>query len=341
MSKIFSNIYMMLRRKWVPLRLSKWKSGGILLTYRCNAACADCYESSSPRKRSILPVEDLREYLRELRRLGFTGPKIHFGGGEPFFDYEHLIKCFEVAEEEGMLPLGKLETNGFWGKNAESARERLTEIKRFGIDQLHVSSDAFHQEFVPIQSVQGAVRIGREVLGEEAVRVSLLEFFQSPIDIMKLPEEKKVEVFHDALKKRPWRIVGRAARSLSHLVERHPKETFAGHACVRKILKRRSIHIDPHGNVFPSTCAGIVLGNAKKQRLSNIYETFEYREHPLVKTLVEEGPLPLLEEAIRYGFSDDEEGYATKCHVCFAARTFFWENGLYPDEVGPEEIYTD
>jgi MoaA/NifB/PqqE/SkfB family radical SAM enzyme len=286
-----------------------------------------------------MPVEDLREYLRELKQLGITGPKIHFGGGEPFFHYGHLIECFEAAREEGMLPLGKLETNAC--KNDELARERVAEIERFGIVRLHISSDVFHQEFIPIESVRTAARIAREVLGEEKVQVGFQKFLDDPIDVGALTEDEKTEAHRDVLKRYPWRIVGRAAKALSHLVERHPAETFAGDDCARKILKRRSIHIDPHGNVFPSTCSGIILGNAKKKPLSDICETFEYREHPLVKTLVEHGPVPLLEEAVRHGFSDDGGGYSTKCHLCFAARSFFWKKGLHPDEVGPGEIYTD
>jgi hypothetical protein len=84
-----------------------------------------------------------------------------------------------------------------------------------------------------------------------------------------------------------------------------------------------------------------VIGNAKKEPLSEIYESFEYRDHPMLKTLVERGPLPLLDEAVQRGFSEDPEGYASKCHLCYTLRTFFWEQGLYADEVGPGEIYTD
>jgi len=325
----------------MSLQLAKWDSGGILLTYWCNAACADCYENSSPRKNSILPVEDAKEYLRELKQLGCTGPSFHFAGGEPFYNYKHLIDCFKAAEEEGMLPLGKLETNAFWCTNDELVRERLTEIKRFGIVELLVSSDVFHQEFVPIQRVQRAVQIGREVLGEKSVRVRFWEFFQNPIDVMKLTEEQKVQVFRDELTQRPERIVGRAAKALSHLVKKHPIETFAGSGCAGPILQSRHIHIDPYGNVFPSGCAGLILGNAKKRKLSKIYETFEYHKHPIFKTLVEHGPVPLLEEAIQYGFEDDKEGYSTKCHLCFETRAFFWEQGLYSDAVGPGEVYTD
>jgi MoaA/NifB/PqqE/SkfB family radical SAM enzyme len=327
-------------QRLAPRRLARWKSGGILLTYSCNAACAHCYENCSPRSRGSASARDVRETLRELKKLGFRGSNIHFAGGEPFYHYRQLIECFEAAEREGMLPLGKLETNAFWCKNDELTRERLMEIRRFGIQELMVSCDVFHQEFVPMERVRRAVRIGREVLGEEAVRVNSQEFFADPVDVMSLSEDEKREVFRDVARRDRWRVVGRAARMLAPLVERHPKEAFVGDHCERKLLRKGSIHIDPQGNVFPPICAGIILGNARKQPLSRIHQTFELGEHPLVKTLAEAGPVPLLAEAVRRGFREDPEGYASKCHMCFEVRRFFWERGIHRDEVGPEEIYT-
>ena len=353
MSKALFKGYTKLMQRVLPLKLQRWRSAGILLTYRCNAECADCYESSSPRNRAILPVEDARLYLRELKKLGMTGRELHFAGGEPFFDYKHLLQCLEAAREEGMLPLGKLETNAFWCKSERMARERLAEIKSFGVLELLVSSDEFHQEFVPIEAVQRAERIGREILGEKAVRVNRQEFLDHPIDMMKLPAEERMEVFREVLQTQSWRLVGRAAKTLSHLVEKYPKERFAGDHCAWKLLGKRTIHIDPYGNVFPSICVGIIIGNAKRQPLSEMCESYEYRDHPLVKTLAERGPLPLLEvhirrlkqklplleEAIRHGLAEDKDGYVSKCHLCFVARTFLRERGLYPDEVGPDEVY--
>jgi len=312
-----------------------------MLTYRCNAECADCYVNSSPRKRALLPPEDLRRYLRELRKLGLTGPRLHFGGGEPFYHYRHLIECLRVAQEEGMLPLGKLETNGFWCKTDEGTRARLEEVKSYGIRQLHVSSDVFHQEFIPIENVRRAVRIGREVLGDDAVRVGLREFFEDPIDVARLTEEEKNAAHRDVLKRYPWRIVGRAAKRLPQLTDRHPREKFAGDACARRLVNARSIHIDPHGNVFPSICAGIILGNANEEPLSEIHARFERGEHPLVDTLTRGGPVPLSDEAIACGFADANKGFATKCHLCFEVRRFFFERGLHAGEVGPAEIYSD
>ena len=340
MSKTLLKGYTKLMQRILPLKLQRWRSAGILLTYRCNAECADCYESSSPRNRAILPVEAARSYLRELKKLGMTGRDLHFGGGEPFFDYKHLLRCLEAAREEGMLPLGKLETNGFWCKSERMARERLAEIKSFGVLELMVSSDEFHQEFVPIEAVQRAERIGREILGEKAVRVNRQEFLDHPIDMMKLSAEERMEVFREVLQTHSWRLVGRAAKTLSHLVEKHPKEAFARDHCAWKLLGKRTIHIDPHGNVFPSICTGIIIGNAEREPLSEMCENYEYREHPLVRTLAERGPLPLFEEAVRHGLAEDKDGYVSKCHLCFVARTFFRERGLYADEVGPDEVYT-
>lgn len=320
-------------------QLAVWDSGGILLTYWCNAACAHCYENSGPVCRGTVPPDDVRGYLRELRRLGWSGPALHFAGGEPFYDYEHLIDCFEAAAREDMLPLGKLETNAFWCSDDELVRERLTEIGGFGIVELLISSDAFHQEFVPIEKVERAVRIGREVLGESRVRVRFWEFLENPVDVTRLTEDEKDEVFRQVLKACPERMVGRAARALSHLVEKHPKEKFAATDCEESILLGRHIHIDPYGNIFPAACAGLILGNANREQISAIHDTFEYDSRPVLKTLVERGPVPLLEEAIQCGFEEDGEGYATKCHLCFEARAFFWERGLHQDEIGPGEVY--
>jgi MoaA/NifB/PqqE/SkfB family radical SAM enzyme len=333
--------YAALMRKFRPRKLAKWKSAGILLTYRCNAACAHCYENSGPNKLAIMPSEHLRELLREFKKLGFTGRDLHFAGGEPFFDYKHLIDCFNVAKEEGMLPLGKLETNGFWCKSEKIARERMTEIKNFGIGTLLISCDPFHQEFVPIEAVKTAERIGNEVFDEGVVVVAPRDFLENPIEMMSLTEDEKTEIFRGILSERPLRMIGRAANSLAHLVENFPKENFAGDHCGRKLLWKKSIHIDPHGNVFPSVCAGIAIGNTMKTPLSKIHDDFEINDHPMVQKLVDNGPLSLMEEAIQAGFADKKEGYSSKCHLCHEARAFFWQTGMYGDEVAPEEAYVD
>ncbi len=60
---------------------------------------------------------------------------------------------------------------------------------------------------------------------------------------------RKLEIFREVAREGPWRMLGRAATTLSELVERHPKEAFAGSRCARKLLRRGGLHIDPHGHL--------------------------------------------------------------------------------------------
>jgi hypothetical protein len=316
-------------------------SGGILLTYWCNASCANCYENCSPRKNSTMPIEDAKEYMIELKKLGCSGQGFHFAGGEPFRNYNKLIKYFEAAQEVEMLPLGTIETNAFWCTNDELVEKRFLEIKDFGLNGIFISSDVFHQEFVPYDRVSRCVRIGKAILGEERVHVRFWEFFNNPIFVNDCTEEQKHDIFREQLKRGTERMCGRAVKKLTPLLPHFPPEHFTGNVCANEILKSRHIHIDPYGNVFPLTCAGLILANAKKHKLSKIYEEFDYLEHPLLRILIDEGPVAVIKEAEKYGFEIDKDGYADKCHLCFELRRFLFSNNLYPDEIGPGEIYTD
>jgi hypothetical protein len=75
--------------------------------------------------------------------------------------------------------------------------------------------------------------------------------------------------------------------------------------------------------------------------LSHIYRQFNIDLHPMFKALVKKGPVSLLQEAIKHGFKEPNQGYASKCHMCYEIRRFFWENGLHRDEVGPAEVYVE
>ena len=78
----------------------------------------------------------------------------------------------------------------------------------------------------------------------------------------------------------------------------------------------------------------------RNKPLSHIYRQFKTDLHPVFKALAKTGPVSLVQEAIKHGFQEPE-GYASKCHVCYEARRFFWEHGLHRDEVGPAEVYVE
>ena len=318
-----------------------WDDIGIMLSYSCPAECATCYVNSSPQRRGLLRPDDLRNILLELKKLGCSGRHLHFAGGEPFLAYEHLLECLNIAQQEGMLPIQKLETNCFWCTNDATTRQCFAEVKSFGINQLLISCDPFHQQYIPIENVRRACTIACEVFGSHAVLVREQCFLDTPVDINTLPDNKRAVAIGEVLRALPTRFVGRAARQLTQFVTRYPKEKFAGDHCAQPLLRSKKAHVDPHGNMYPFCCAGIRIGNMRNKPLSHIYKHFNTDLHPMFKALAERGPVFLVQEAIKHGFKEPAQGYASKCHVCYEIRCFFWEHGLYRDEVGPAEVYAE
>jgi len=78
-----------------------------------------------------------------------------------------IIKYFEAAQQVKILPLGTIETNAFWCTSDELVENRFLEIRDFGLNGIFISSDVFHQEFVPYDRVSRCVRIGKAILGEK------------------------------------------------------------------------------------------------------------------------------------------------------------------------------
>ena len=197
--------------------------------------------------------------------------RVHLAGGEPFHDWVRLVAVIRAARDAGQTSLEKIETNAFWATDDGLTRARLELLDALGLERLAVSTDVFHQEYVPFERVQRCVAIARNVLGRGRVSVRRWDFFQNPVDVPALTPAEKRRVFLAALKRHPERLTGRAAMQLAPLLPGQPAATFAGQCCASEILHSRHVHIDPYGNIFPGTCAGIILGRAGPKSVEEVW----------------------------------------------------------------------
>jgi hypothetical protein len=110
--------------------------------------------------------------------------------------------------------------------------------------------------------------------------------------------------------------------------------------CKSDFLGAKGVHIDPFGNVFSSTCSGIIVGNVNQMSLEDIWKQFDPRRSGLIGTLFEKGPYGLLTEAEKLGYKR-AKFYAGKCHLCASIRQLFFKNGLEKSVIGPAECYED
>ena len=322
-----------------------WSSAGLMLTYWCPSRCACCYVFAGPdagREETEMSVELAIACWRGVRELAGQRGKVHITGGEPFGNYERLKRILQAACEERLGGLEKIETNAYWCTDDKLVRRRLAELKEIGLTRLQVSTDVYHQEYIPLERVERVVRIAHEVLGETGIQVRWRDFPAEPVLVANMSGSQREAAFSAALAKRRERLLGRAADELVNLFPlRSYKKNAEYNNCYKALLGARHVHIDGSGNIFCGTCIGIVAGRIdlkKRVSLTEIWRGFDYRENPIFSVLAEQGPVGLLEQAVKLGYQV-RAGYADKCHLCYDIRRFLFTKGVHREILTPGVCY--
>ncbi len=316
-----------------------WRSAGLMLTYRCNAACEFCYYHGSPQKGGLMPVETCIAAWRSLKVLAGDEAKIHLTGGEPFLYWDRLVEILQEGKQQSLGPVDVVETNGFWATDDRLIADRLDTLVASGVQRLKISIDPFHQEYVDIEPARRLAAMAKEKLGPDRVLVRWEKYLDNPksqISNLRLGERDRVYV--EAYRDYPFRFSGRAAGHLAGLLALKPVEAFHRVNCRAGFLGAKGVHIDPYGNVFSGTCSGIILGNISQTPLEEIWRTFPPKEDGLVGILCERGPWGLLERAKGLGYQESP-AYADKCHLCTHIRQFLFDHGQDAPIIGPADCY--
>lgn len=315
-----------------------WRSAGLMLTYKCNAACEFCYYHCSPEKGGLMPVGTCLAAWRSLQTIAGNGSRVHLTGGEPFLYWDHLVEILRKAAEQGLGPVDQIETNGFWATDDRLIAERLSTLTSLGMRRLKISVDPFHQEYVDAEPVDRLASMAVEILGPERVMVRWEEYLDEPADIRRLSRAERDRAYVLAYHEYPFRFTGRAAGHPAHLLASRPAGDLVHMNCLAGFLGAKGVHIDPHGDVFGGTCSGIILGNVNQTPLEEIWRAFQPAGEGPVGILCEKGPCGLLDEAKNLGY-EELPAYADKCHLCTHARQFLFENGLWQSILGPPDCY--
>jgi len=289
-----------------------------------------------------MAAEEAAAHLAALARLGVPAEGIHIGGGEPFGDFDRLLAIVRSAAGAGLDGIGYVETSGFWATSDAIVRGRLGALAEAGMRQVSISADPYHQEFVPPDRVGRLQEVARAVLGPGGVRARRWKWLRTPRDTSTLCHDERRRVFADFLGRYPERMTGRAAIHLAPLRDRVPAGNLPEKTCRVPLLESRHVHVLPGGEVYPGTCAGLVLGRAGPgSPLDDLVRSWRPGDSPRVARLVSGGPRALLTEARRHGFSPDPAGYADPCHLCWTVRTSLVHAGAAGRDLGPAGMYEE
>ncbi len=246
---------------------------GLLLTYHCQASCAHCILRAGPDRHEEISIADARDWIRQIA--AYRDKYVYvlsLTGGEPFSNVNLLREVMEIAAENQLFV--SVITNGFWASEKKTAVHLLKSLPE--ICFLSVSTDLYHQKFVPFKNVKNAMWAARECGIPYYVSVITdnkadPEYQRLYSDLVKLAEP-------DQIRTGITFPVGRAADIKDSL-----KYTLGSEPCPEVCQASSSPCIFPDGRVYG--CIGplfeleerqpLYLGNLREQSVSEIFDKAE------------------------------------------------------------------
>ncbi len=241
--------------------------------------------------------------------------------------FDHLAALLAEARRRNLPPLNCLETNGFWADSETVIREKVRFLREMGLDELNISFDPFHAEFVSPEAIKALRSIAGEIMGPDRIRIRWEKYLENPISFSEFLKQDR-KLLARMLKEDRCRFTGRAAEQIAPLTADKSIQQLASLNCRNALLGARGIHIDPFGNVFCGQCSGIILGNLQTKSLEALWREFDPPNLLFWSRLFDFGPSGLIEEADREGFQP-QALYASKCHLCSDIRRFFLTKGFF------------
>jgi organic radical activating enzyme len=289
---------------------------GLLLTERCDIACAHCWLGPSANG-ADMSLDEAQSYIEQASRIPSV-EWISFTGGEPFLLPGLLNELVGYASAKGLRT--ECVTNCSWAETQEKTEESLKTLKEAGLDVVNISADDFHQEFIPLENVRNCFEAAKS-LGLKTVIMSaaqaggthrLAEIINrlGPAEIRTPRDQDTTEGLSAIAVETGFIPAGRASKL--------PRDKWlVGESQTegpcRLVL--RDIGITPGGELLACCSAagflakgrlGSLVGTGIQQRLDDA------GEQPLFNILSEQGPSSLA-DSLGIHWRDE---FVSRCHLC-------------------------
>lgn len=244
-------------------------------TYKCNFKCKHCLNESGPSHSKRIGLSMAKKIARYAIKNHYE--TISITGGESLIFESEILKLLKYIKKNSNLST-TIFTNAYWAINFESTYKRLLKLKEAGLNEINVSWDIFHSQYVKISNVFNLLEASNK-LG--------IKFNLSTLNIDKNNKDVK-KLFHEASRARTSQIIksGRAKKL--------PSKYFNSFA-IKQIQMNcpyvGNILIGPNCDVF-ACCSSVLdiqktsplyFGNLKKDKF---YIFNKFKENPIFKSLL-------------------------------------------------------
>ncbi len=297
------------------------------ITYLCNSRCRHCQLGEEEERRKFGDHIDKKTAVEIVRKVGtrYSPSSVMTFGGEPLLHPEIVYAIHKEAARMG-IPSREVITNGFWSANPKEIEEIGHNLVKSGVNEVHISVDCFHQEFIPL----GVVRKAAESLLEAGIA----RILWNPCWVVSRNQDnvyvQRTEALLEELKDLPVKAndgnvvqpEGRAASWLEDFLpprERIPKGRCGDMPYTEPLDSIRTICVEPDGRI--AICKRFYIGNAFENDILEIIEDFDPFKIPEAKAMIENGMKGLRNWARTKGVHPGRDGYYNICQMCMDIRT--------------------
>jgi len=278
-------------------------------------------------KKRIFPSHIDKNMATEIiRKVGEKyGPEsIMTFGGEPLLYSEAVYAIHREATRVG-IPSREVITNGFWSTETRRIQEMADYLVKSGANEVDISVDFFHQEFIPIEIVKKTA--------ESLLKAGMEHISWNPCWVVSKehdnPYDRRTRAILEELKDLPiengeGNVIqpeGRAIFLLTGFLPSRMKMTKGKCGDVpytEELDSVKGICVEPDGRI--GVCKEFYIGNASETDIIDLIENYDPFKIPEAKAIVQNGMVGLTDWARNHGIEPDPKGYYNICHMCTDIR---------------------
>ena len=241
-------------------------------------------------------------------------------GGEPLLFAETVCKIQAAARDSG-IPFRQIITNGFFSKDEKKIAEVARNLFECGVNNVLLSVDVFHQEFIPVSFV--------EKFAEALLSYEFSTFVVHPAwvvneqteNIYNRETKRLLKIFNDKdIPSSKGNNIFPSGNAAKYLAEFYPPPSAADLSVpcgtaphTSRLDAINCISINPTGTVM--ACAA-EIGNIYNNDILEIIERYDPYETPALRAVLCGGADELFRHAKEQGVKVDIIECRSACDVC-------------------------
>lgn len=288
------------------------------ITHSCTSNCKHCsvgIDKGSDKLDKYKAANVLIELSKE-----FQIESVMTFGGEPLLFYDTAFTIHKTAKD-CRIPVRQIITNGYFTNDNEKIRNCAIRLEESGINDVLLSIDCFHQEYIPVDKVyEFAKCLNKVYKGRIRLQPAWLVNEQHDNPYNRKTKEY-LAYFNDIeMECSSGNNIFPAGNAIIYLADYFTKKPIdinfkCGDAPYTEDLECISgITINPNGDVV--VCS-FTIGNINKNDILDILDNYNPRENPYSNALISYGIKGLIE------YVEESEGkiidiskYYSPCHIC-------------------------